>query len=79
MIYNMDKKRDRFFHRFDGTIIIEIAEGDNLTDIDVFSMILVGAITSPQVREISSVLNQSEVLNISHGSINYVMYLRSYV
>ena len=43
------KKRDQFFHRFDGTIIIEIAEGDNLTDINVFSMILVKANTSPKV------------------------------
>ena len=43
------KKPDRFFHRFDGYIILEIAEADNLTDIDVFSMILVTPISWPKV------------------------------
>ena len=43
------KKTRTIFNRFDGTIIIKIAEGDNLTNINVFSMILVRAITSSMV------------------------------
>ena len=43
------KKQNLFFHWFDGPIILEISEGNNLTDTDVFLMIWVGSITSPKV------------------------------
>ena len=32
-------KRNQFFYRFNGPIILKISEGDNLTDNDGFSMI----------------------------------------
>ena len=39
-----------FEDRFDGTSIIDLSEGDNLSDNDNFLMILFGSLTSPKVR-----------------------------
>ena len=39
-----------FKDRFDGTSIIDLSEGDNLSDNDNFLMILFGSLTSPKVR-----------------------------
>ena len=70
------KKQDQFFHQFGGTIIIEIAEGNNLTDIDVFLMILVRAITLPKVsckiRQKSAILFSFCLVEHYKGSLNHL-------
>ena len=58
------KKQDRFFHRFGGTIIIGIAKGNSLTDINVFLMILFRAITSHKVTKHSSKSPFDEIIHI---------------
>ena len=38
-----------YYHRFDGSIILKISEGHNLSDINIFLISWVGSITSPKI------------------------------